>query len=113
MNVDKAFMKVLKHHNKGEDVSVVGYYEDIKVLFERIVALKDVCIRNINLHDTEWEGYINPFTLTYDVDGQVWCEKSVYDNGNVGACGGYVLVDEFIDEPERWGIEGCSTIKIV
>lgn len=43
----------------------------------------------------------------------MWCEKSVYDNGSVGACGGYVLVDKFVDEPERWGIEGCSTIKIV
>ena len=112
MNVDKAFIKALKHHYNGEDVFMVGYYEDIKVLFERLVALKDTYIKNVELHDPQWKGYVEPFTLSLDSDGQIWCEESIFDNGNVGACFGYVLIDEYIDQPERFVIDGTSYKKV-
>lgn len=113
MNIDKAFIKALKHYYKGEDVVIVAYYEEAKALLNRLVALPETYLDSIEIHHPDTNGYLDTFTISLSANGAIWCEPSVLSSGNVGASGGYVMVDGFVENPERFGIAGESVVKVV
>lgn len=117
MNTEKVFAKMLKAHSKGECVSLVTDYENAKEIAKLIMSMPDTYIEDFQLTRSEWDGYTDPWLLTYGEEGDVWCQKAVLDNGHIAKGGGLYLIDPVAigaHLPEEFVLdgEGCK-IKLI
>ena len=111
MNVNKVFANALKHHYKGEDVTIIAYHGEAKELAKKFIALPEMQIKNFELYDPEWKYSPYAFLLSITSNNEVWCMPSVLDGSEIKS-EGYVIVDEFIENPEQFGVSGSSVIKV-
>ena len=93
MNTEKVFAKMLKAHSKGECVSLVADYENTKDIAKLIMSMPDTYIEDFQLTREDWDGYADPWLLTYGEDGDIWCQKAVLENGKIAKGEGAYIID--------------------
>lgn len=114
MNTKKAFAKMLKIHSKGECVSLVTDYENAKEIAKLIISMPDTYIEDFQLSREDYDGYADPWLLSYGEEGDIWCQKAILDNGVVAKGeGAYIIDTSAIGSrvPEDFVLGG--TIKVV
>lgn len=114
MNTEKVFAKMLKLHSKGECVTLVTDYENAKEIAKLIISMPDTYIKNFQLTYEDYDGYTNPWLLTYGEEGDIWCLKAIFDSGAVvKGEGAYIIDTSAIGNrvPEDFVLGG--TIKVV
>jgi len=114
MNTEKVFAKILKAHSKGERVSLVTDYENAKEIAKLIISMPDTYIEGFMLTRENWDGYADPWLLTYGEDGDIWCQKAVLENGHIAKGEGTYIIDTSAigsRVPEDFVLGG--TIKVV
>lgn len=64
-------------------INVVGNYDKISAILEKLIK-DNFHIRNIELLDSEVDGYDGDWLLTIDSDGDIWTQKAVHhkDDGH-------------------------------
>lgn len=116
MNTEKVFAKMLKAHSKGECVSLVTDYENAKEIAKFIISMPDTCIENFQLSSAEWDGYCDPWLLSYGEEGDIWCQKAVLDNGKIAKGGGLYFIDTVAIGsylPEDFVLDGEAKIRLI
>lgn len=93
MNTTKVFAKMLKAHSKGECVTLVTDYENAREIAKLIISMPDTYIENFQLGSAEWDGYCDPWLLSYGERGDIWCQKAIFDNGFVAKGEGIYIID--------------------
>lgn len=114
MNTTKVFAKMLKAHSKGECVSLVTDYGNAKEIAKLIMSMPDTYIEDFQLTREDWDGYADPWLLTYGEDGDIWCQKAVLENGHIAKGEGAYIIDASAigsRVPEDFVLGG--TIKVV
>lgn len=114
MNTEKVFAKMLKIHSKGEDVSLVTDYENAKEIAKFIMSMPDTYIEDFQLSREDYDGYTDPWLLTYGECGDIWCQKAILDSGVVAKGEGIYIIDTSAigsRVPEDFVLGG--TIKVV
>ena len=105
MNTEKVFAKMLKAHSKGECVALVTNYENAREVAKLIMSMPNAYIENFQLSSAEWDGYCDPWLLSYGEEGDIWCQKAVLDNGHIAKGDGLYFIDEAyadIEEVKRY-----------
>lgn len=116
MNTEKVFAKMLKAHSKGECATLVTNYENAKEIAKLIIAMPNTYIVDFQLTREDWDGYADPWLLSYGEEGDIWCQKAVLDNGRIARGGGLYFIDTAAIGsylPEDFVLEGESKIKLV
>lgn len=116
MNTEKVFAKMLKAHSKGECVSLVTDYENAKEIAKFIISMPDTCIENFQLTREDWDGYADPWLLTYGEEGDIWCQKVILDSGIVAKGEGLYFIDTVAIGsylPEDFVLGGEAKIKLI
>lgn len=114
MNTEKVFAKMLKIHSKGECVSLVADYENAKEVAKLIMSMPDTYIEDFQLSREDYDGYADPWLLSYGEEGDIWCQKAILGNGVVAKGeGAYIIDTSAIGSrvPEDFVLGG--TIKVV
>ena len=121
MNTEKVFAKMLKAHSKGECVTLVTDYGNAKDIAKLIMSMPDTYIEDFQLTREDWDGYADPWLLTYGEDGtyiedfqltredwdgyadpwlltygedgDIWCQKAVLENGHIAKGEGAYIID--------------------
>lgn len=96
MNKEKVFAKMLKAHSKGECVSLVTDYENAKEIAKLIISMPDTYIEDFQLNREDWDGYADPWLLSYGEEGDIWCQKAILDNGVVAKGEGTYIIDTLL-----------------
>lgn len=116
MNTKKVFSKMLKAHSKGETVTLVTDYENTKEIAKLIITMPDTYIEDFQLTREDYDGYCNPWLLTYGEEGDVWCQKAVFENGKIARGDGLHFIDTVAIGsylPEDFVLDGEAKIKLV
>lgn len=116
MNTENVFAKMLKAHSKGECVSLVADYEIAKEIAKLIIAMPDTYIEDFQLSSAEWDGYCDPWLLSYGEEGDVCCQKAVLNNGHIARGGGLYFIDTVAIGsylPEDFVLDGEAKIKLI
>jgi hypothetical protein len=116
MNTEKVFAKILKAHSKGECVSLVTDYENAKEIAKLIIAMPNTYIKDFQLTREEWDGYCDPWLLSYGEEGDIWCQKAVLDNGHIARGSGLYFIDTAAIRsylPVDFVLEGEAKIKLI
>ena len=93
MNTQKVFAKMLKAHSKGECISLVTDYENAKEVAKLIMSMPDTYIEDFQLSREDYDGYADPWLLSYGEEGDIWCQKAVLDNGHIAKGEGAYIID--------------------
>lgn len=115
MDCKKVFANIIKHHCKGEIVTFVSSYKNIKDVLKMLLAMPDTYIEDISITRPEWDGYDEAWALSFGENSDVWCSKAININGEPFRGEGYFVIDaSAIDghDPENF-VLGNSHIKII
>ena len=93
MNIEKVFAKMLKIHSKGEFVTLVTDYENARKIAKLIMSMPDTYIEDFQLSREDYDGYADPWLLTYGEEGDIWCQKAILDSGAVAKGEGAYIID--------------------
>ena len=93
MNTTKVFAKMLKIHSKGECVTLVTDYENAKEVAKLIMSMPDTYIEDFQLSREDYDGYSDPWLLTYGEEGDIWCQKAILNSGAVAKGEGAYIID--------------------
>ena len=116
MNTQKVFAKMLKAHSKGETVTIVTDYENAREVAKLIMSMPNAYIENFQLSSAEWDGYCDPWLLSYGEEGDIWCRKAVLDNGHIAKGDGLYFIDTVAIGsylPEDFVLDGEAKIKLI
>jgi len=116
MNTQKVFAKMLKAHSKGETVTLVTDYENAKGIAKLIIAMPNTYIEDFQLSREDYDGYCDPWLLTYGEEGDVWCQKAVLGNGHIAKGSGLYFIDTVAIGsylPEDFVLDGEAKIKLI
>lgn len=116
MNIEKVFSKILKAKSNDKNISVVSDYDNIKMLLKYILALPDTYIVSIRISNPDFKGYLDPYTIEFTKDGEVYCFETMTKTGGILRTDGLCLIDiDAIGEhkPEDFVIADESTIKLI
>ena len=116
MNTEKVFAKMLKAHSRGECVSLVTDYENAKEIAKFIMSMPNTYIEDFQLAREDWDGYADPWLLSFGEDGDIWCQKAVFDNGCIAKGDGLYFIDTVAIGsylPEDFVLEGEAKIKLI
>ena len=114
MNTEKVFAKMLKIHSKGECVTLVTDYENAREIAKLIMSMPDTYIEDFQLSREDYDGYADPWLLTYGEEGDIWCQKAILNSGAVAKGeGAYIIDTSAIGSrvPEDFVLDGV--IKVV
>ena len=93
MNTEKVFARMLKAKAKGVDVSVVTDYNSTKELIKYVLAMPDTYIVDVEIGEPNWKGYDDPYLLTLDVYGGVFCQPVILTSGKPARGTGLYFID--------------------
>lgn len=93
MNTEKVFAKMLKIHSKGECATLVTDYENAKKIAKLIMSMPDTYIEDFQLSREDYDGYSDPWLLTYGEEGDIWCQKAILNSGAVAKGEGAYIID--------------------
>jgi hypothetical protein len=116
MNTTKVFAKMLKVHSKGECVSLVTDYENAKDIAKLIISMPNTYIEDFQLSREDYDGYCDPWLLSYGEEGDVCCQKAVLNNGHIARGGGLYFIDTVAIGsylPEDFVLDGEAKIKLI
>lgn len=77
-DIDENYTR-LQGHDDLTDVSVIGFYKDIKNVLKYLITF-DYDIASIDLEEPEINGYEKEFILSIDSVGCIWVDKLWNDN---------------------------------
>lgn len=116
MNTEKVFAKILKAHSKGETVTLVTDYKNAREIAKLIISMPDTYIENFQLGSAEYDGYCDPWLLSYGEDGDIWCQKAIFENGKIARGDGLYFIDAVAIGsylPEDFVLDGDAKIKLI
>ena len=117
MNLLSVFSKITKAHAKYKNVTVITGYDNTSILLKYLLTLPDASVGVIDIADESWKGYNYVYSLTINNDGEVFCEPTMRESGEIALSGGICLVDVTAigaQSPEDFALDSDDTkIKII
>lgn len=80
-------------HDDFIGVSIVAHYPVMIDLVNDLIKHTSFTLENIELYDSEVDGYCDEYILTLDCDRKIWVQKALIPKNKYND-GGYVLCDE-------------------
>lgn len=80
-------------HDDFIGVSIVAHYQVMIDLVNDLIKHTSFTLENIELYDSEVDGYCDEYILTLDYDRTIWVQKALIPKNKYND-GGYVLCDE-------------------
>ena len=116
MNTEKVFAKLLKAKANKKDVTLITDYVNAKEILKYALCMPDTYIVDVKISDPEWENYDSAYSITFGIDGDIYCQPTIYEDGKIARGGGlcYIDANAIIGyKPDDFVLPGESEIKLI
>lgn len=95
MKANMLISEAILAYRSGKSVSVVCKYKKAVKVLKAFISLPETKIIDIELGESEFDGYDGAWLVDINDDGAVFCQKAINDLDNMPYRGdGYYLIDE-------------------
>lgn len=85
-------------YDNGSDVAVIGNYQFIIDTMNELVKTTELELYSVQIDHPAVEHYLDPWVMSIDEEGKIWCEKAVNDGVLVNEWAFAVFVDAGVDK---------------